>query len=222
MVLPVTAECNQNHRTPTAASITFAEVTLRQFVGTMRTLGGFPFGIRAHHIIAAGRSPRRTLFSVAQALGWLLLMAGPIFAANHPAVTGKNANCTLCHADMTQGASVHSQGELACGMCHSSEADGSTVQMSLTIPKEQICFVCHERNEMQHHVSSDPNKDCLGCHDAHRSARAMLLRRNVDMNYAQSSPAPADLKHPNATSKVKPHASTKRHPQHPQPTDHQM
>lgn len=172
-------------------------------------------------MIATDRSPRRTLRSLARALGCLLLMAGPLFAANHPAVTGRNANCALCHADMTQGVSVHSQGELACGLCHSSEARGSMVQMSLTIPKEQICFVCHERNAMQHHVSSDPDKDCLGCHDAHRSARAMLLRRNVDMNYAQSSLAPASSKHPNRTSKLKPHAS-KRHARRPQPTDHEM
>jgi predicted CXXCH cytochrome family protein len=189
----------------------------------MRSFGGtFPFGVRAHHIIAAGKSPRRSLSSFARALACLLLMAGPIFAANHPAVTGKNANCALCHADMTQGGSVHSKGELACGLCHSSEAGGSTVEMLLTIPKDQLCFACHERNAMQPHVSSDTNKDCLGCHDAHRSARAMLLLRNVDMNYAQSGPTPADLKHPNATSKPKSHVSTKRHRQHPAPTDHEM
>jgi predicted CXXCH cytochrome family protein len=86
--------------------------------------------------------------------------------------------------------------------------------MFLTVPKEQICFLCHERAAMQQHVSSSKQKDCLGCHDAHRSARAMLLRRNVGENYAHSSPVAAKSNHPN--TKLKSHALTKRRPQHPQ------
>ncbi len=143
----------------------------------------------------------------------LFVLGASLAASNHPPVTGRNANCALCHADMTQGSSVHSQGELACGLCHSSEADGSTVKMLLTVPKEQLCFACHERSAMQQHVSSGRNTDCLGCHDAHRSARAMLLRRNVETDYAQSRPVPRDPQHPSTTAKLKSHSSTKRHPQ---------
>ncbi len=196
-------------------------MTLSRVVGTILTFA-FPSCLRAHGVLTTARPLRRPFSSwFGQALGCLLLMAVPLFAANHPAITGKNANCALCHADMTQGKSVHSQGELGCGLCHSSAGDGKTVEMLLTVPKEQICFVCHERAIMQQHVSSSTNKDCLGCHDAHRSERAMLLRRNVDMNYA-STPVPTVSKHPNTATKLKSHGSGERHSQHPQPTDHKM
>lgn len=187
--------------------------------------GDFPCLVRAHAALTAAKSIHRKISSsFPQALVCLLLMAGPLRAANHPAVTGKNSNCASCHADMTQGASVHSRGELACGLCHSS-TEGASVEMFLTVPKEQICFVCHERPAMQQHVSSSTQKDCLGCHDAHRSARAMLLRRNVETSYADASPAPPKPKksnHLNRGSKLPPDASTQRHPQHPQATDHEM
>lgn len=188
----------------------------------MQTLG-FRYGARVHKILVTGRCLRRTLFSCfGQAVGCLLLMVGPVFAANHPAITGRNANCASCHADMTQGTSVHSQGELGCGICHSSAGDGKTVEMLLTVPKEQICFVCHERAVMQKHVSSSTNKDCLGCHDAHRSDRAMLLRRNIEDKYADSSAVAVAPKRPSTPMTLKSHAPSKRHPQHPQPTDHKL
>jgi predicted CXXCH cytochrome family protein len=94
--------------------------------------------------------------------------------------------------------------------------------MFLTVPKEQICFLCHERTSMQQHVSSSTYKDCLACHDAHKSARAMLLRRNIEDAYAQSTPAKAEASHRRATPKSKSHASTRRHPEHPQPIDREM
>jgi len=212
VVLPVTAECNQNHRTPSTLSTTFAEVTLSR-VGTMLT-----FGFRSRFRARAGRTASSNL---GQALGWLLLVVAPLFAANHPAITGKNANCALCHADMTQGKSVHSQGELACGLCHSAEPAGDTVAMLLTAPKEQLCFDCHERAAMQQHISSSTDKTCLGCHDAHRSVRAMLLRRNINDKYADSSTVAAAPKSP-STSKLNTHVLHKRRPQHPQPTDHKL
>lgn len=176
---------------------------------------GFLSGIRA-------RAGRTLSSKFGQALGCLLLVVAPLSAANHPAITGKNANCALCHADMTQGKSVHSQGELACGLCHSADPAGDTVEMLLAVPMEQLCFDCHERAAMQQHVSSSADKTCLGCHDAHRSARAMLLRRNINDKYADSSTVAAAPKRPNTPKPVKSHASSRRHPQHPQPTDHKL
>lgn len=219
MVLPVTPECNQDHRTSGALHATFRQMTLSVFVGPMKTCG-----CAFSRISPAQCLPLRLVFSrFAQALCCLFLLVGSLFAANHPTVTGQNANCALCHADMTQGASVHSQGELACGLCHSSRPDGNAVEMLLTVPKEQLCFTCHERAAMQQHVSSSTEKDCLVCHDAHRSARAMLLRRNIGMDYARSSPPAASSKHAGTAAKAKSHAPGKRHlRQHPQPTDHEM
>ncbi len=67
---------------------------------------------------------------------------------------------------------------LPCGARGKEES--STVEMVLTVPREQLCFACHERSAMEQHWAMG-QKACLDCHDAHRSARAMLLRRNVDV-----------------------------------------
>ena len=161
-------------------------------------------------------SPARILLCV-------FLLGTPLLASNHPEINGRNANCALCHSDMTRGESVHSQGELACTLCHSWRTDGESVEMSLTGPRQALCFACHERSAMGQHTSSTAKKECLECHDAHNSTRAMLLRRNVELSYAQPTPHPADSK--DATRKVKSKSirSDKRHgPQHPQATDHQM
>ena len=37
---------------------------------------------------------------------------------------------------------------------------------------------------MQQHWAT-PKRGCLDCHDAHHSTRAMLLKRNVDVAYAE-------------------------------------
>jgi predicted CXXCH cytochrome family protein len=152
----------------------------------------------------------------------LFLLVGSSFASNHPAITGHNANCALCHSDMTKGESVHSQGELACNLCHSARPDGDKAEMGLTEPEGQLCFACHERSAMQQHVSSAPKKECLDCHDAHRSGRAMLLRRDVKTDYVQSSPAETNQVG-NKPAAAKPHASDKhRRNPHAQPTDHKL
>jgi Cytochrome c7 and related cytochrome c len=111
----------------------------------------------------------------------VMLASSHAFAANHPPVTGKNTDCASCHADMLTGTSVHSQGEIACTICHAATPDGNTVTMSLTLPKQQLCFACHARNRVQQN-SLTPRRECLYCHDAHRSPRTMLLRRNVPMS----------------------------------------
>ena len=137
----------------------------------------------------------------------LLLTPKPCFAANHPPVTGKDAKCSSCHADMVTGKSVHSQGEIACLICHAATPDGNTVTMSLTIPKQQLCFACHERTAMQQHWP-DSKRDCLGCHDAHRSSRAMLLRRDVEINYSEAEAAPnGKSKRKSNASRPDPHSS---------------
>ena len=124
----------------------------------------------------------RILFRIRAIL--IALAAVPAIAANHPSVTGKNADCSSCHADMLTGTSVHAQGEISCLLCHTAAPDQKTsnVTIKLTLPKENICFACHERTAMQQHFP-ESRRECLACHDAHRSARTMLLRRDVDASY---------------------------------------
>jgi predicted CXXCH cytochrome family protein len=112
---------------------------------------------------------------------------------------------------MTKGVSVHSQGELSCAICHSARPEGDKVEMELTVPEAQLCFACHERAAMQQHVAPTAKKGCLDCHDAHRSDRAMLLRRDVNTDYGQSSATSFETKHANSGHPgEKPHAVRKR------------
>lgn len=153
------------------------------------------FDIAAYLVPEPGMSPRLRISRggrvfrspVLSRVFCFLLLLSPAFGSNHPGIEGKNANCASCHSDMTQGQSVHSQGELACNLCHTSRSDAGGVEFVLAVPKQQLCFTCHERSAMEQHATSSPKKDCLGCHDAHRSARAMLLRRDVEAAYAQQS-----------------------------------
>jgi predicted CXXCH cytochrome family protein len=121
------------------------------------------------------------------AISALLVLAPLAFAANHPPITGKNADCSSCHADMLTGKSVHSQGEIECMLCHNAVPDesGPKVTMTLILTKDKVCYACHERTAMQQHYA-ETKRDCLGCHDAHRSARAMLLRREVNVSYTEA------------------------------------
>ena len=125
----------------------------------------------------------------------LALSTPLVLAANHPPITGKNADCSSCHADMLTGKSVHSQGEIACLLCHTAEPDESATKVTIKVilPHDGVCFACHERTAMQQHWP-ESKRDCLGCHDAHRSTRAMLLRRDVEVSYSEPKIAPARKK----------------------------
>ncbi len=47
--------------------------------------------------------------------------------------------------------------------------------LSLAMPKEQICFSCHERSAaLQRHVPIVKGS-CVDCHDSHSSDQRMLL-----------------------------------------------
>jgi predicted CXXCH cytochrome family protein len=48
--------------------------------------------------------------------------------------------------------------------------------LNLAMPKEQICFACHEKSaELRQHVPVVKGA-CVDCHDAHSSDQRMLLR----------------------------------------------
>src|SRR6266542_4373819 len=141
--------------------------------------------LRRNNAAAAQRPNRirdrlRSIARVSTVSVFFLLLPCWSLGENHPSVRGRNAKCTLCHADLLIGKSVHSSGELSCTLCHAAREESSTVQMVLTVPREQLCFACHERSAMEQHWAMG-QKACLDCHDAHRSARAMLLRRSVDV-----------------------------------------
>jgi predicted CXXCH cytochrome family protein len=53
--------------------------------------------------------------------------------------------------------------------------------LSLIMPKEQICFACHEKSaELLQHTPVVQGR-CVECHDSHSSERRMLLRVTSDL-----------------------------------------
>lgn len=121
-------------------------------------------------------------------IGSLLLLLAAVLQASaveHPATLPKDADCASCHADKTSGKSVHSAGAISCTLCHLVKTEGDMTTMNLAVPKEQICFACHEAStELQKHLQAVKGQ-CVDCHDAHRSGHRLLLREQADTHRRQ-------------------------------------
>ena len=100
----------------------------------------------------------------------------PAVAADHPELP-QGSECLSCHAEKTKGESVHFDFTHACTVCHAvSIADGKTT-ITLVLPKEKICYTCHEKAAMD--KVSFMKGECVSCHDPHNSERLHLLRANL-------------------------------------------
>ena len=109
----------------------------------------------------------------------LLLGAVPASAVEHPGAIPKGAKCASCHADKTRGKSVHAAMETPCTTCHLEMTQGDLTNLQLAAPKEELCFACHQASPgLGKHVP-DSKRQCLDCHDPHRSNRRVLLRDRV-------------------------------------------
>jgi predicted CXXCH cytochrome family protein len=122
---------------------------------------------------------------VLPALTSIVLLGGlttAAFPADHPPAT---ANCHSCHADKTRGLSVHSAMEAPCTTCHLALTENAKTIFVLAMPKEQICFACHEKTTIvqQHIPQLDKSQSCVGCHDSHSSEHRMLLSAKADAEY---------------------------------------
>jgi len=107
-----------------------------------------------------------------------LLVAGVVRAGavEHPGVVPKDAECTSCHAAKIRGKSVHSVMATSCEVCHLTQTQGDMMLVMLSMPKQKICFACHqESTALRQHVP-EVKGQCIDCHDAHSSDRKMLLR----------------------------------------------
>ena len=110
----------------------------------------------------------------------LLIVAGRAAAVEHPGVLNKDDNCLSCHASKAVGKSVHSAMASPCTICHLAQTQGDMTTLSLIMPKEQICFACHERSaELRQHLPVVEGR-CVECHDSHSSERRMLLLDTSD------------------------------------------
>jgi predicted CXXCH cytochrome family protein len=117
----------------------------------------------------------------AVALFFLLMGAGGAAAVEHPGVLHDGDDCSSCHATKTIGKSVHSAIASPCTICHLAQTQGDMTTLSLIMPKEQICFACHEKSaELRQHTPVVQGR-CVECHDSHSSDRRMLLRVAGDL-----------------------------------------
>lgn len=109
----------------------------------------------------------------------LLLSTLPTLASpvEHPGSLHESDDCSPCHVDKTRGKSVHSAMTLSCTICHLASTQGDLTRLNLIMPKEQICFACHEKSAELRQHSPQVNASCVECHDAHSSDRPMLLRK---------------------------------------------
>ena len=104
----------------------------------------------------------------------------PASAVEHPGVLHKDDVCSSCHADKFLGKSVHSAMTISCTVCHLAQTQGDMTTVTLLMPKEQICFACHEKSaELQQHPQGAKGL-CADCHDSHSSERRMLLREQAE------------------------------------------
>jgi predicted CXXCH cytochrome family protein len=115
----------------------------------------------------------------------ILSLAAPALAADHRNLPA-GSECLSCHAERTKGQSVHFDFAHACTVCHVvSIADGKTSIM-LVLPKDKICYSCHEKAAMDEIPYM--KGECLSCHDPHNSQRTYLLRPNVPLPTEKPKP----------------------------------
>lgn len=106
----------------------------------------------------------------------LFVGAAPAVAVEHPGVVPKDAECTSCHAAKVRGKSVHSVMATSCDVCQVTQTQGDMTMVSLSMPRQKICFACHqESTALREHVPVVKGQ-CIDCHDAHSSDQKMLLR----------------------------------------------
>lgn len=105
-----------------------------------------------------------------------LLLSASALAVEHPGIVSRNEECTSCHAAKVNGKSVHSVMVASCNVCHVTQTQGDMTTVSLSMPKAQICFSCHEKSSSLQRHSPAVKAPCLECHDAHSSSQRMLLR----------------------------------------------
>jgi predicted CXXCH cytochrome family protein len=118
----------------------------------------------------------------------LLLASAPASAVEHPGIVHKDDLCSSCHADKISGKSVHSAMATPCTVCHVAQTQGDMTTMNLAMPKERICFACHEKSTESQRHSPAVKGLCVDCHDAHSSDRRLLLRQQADDSRSSEMP----------------------------------
>jgi len=84
--------------------------------------------------------------------------------------------------------------EIRCTVCHLAQTQGDMTTLQLFLPREEICFGCHEKTMLLQQHTAAAKRMCVDCHDAHSSNRRMLLRDPLDTSRSNSLMLPSGAK----------------------------
>jgi predicted CXXCH cytochrome family protein len=115
---------------------------------------------------------------------FVFLVAHPVLAAQHPVPLDKGIKedkCLECHSELTQGKVVHSAVQMGCFNCHFVRGSGESTRVVLKTPKSTaLCATCHADKKVEgpgKRVHPPVSRDCLQCHDPHKSENKALLKK---------------------------------------------
>lgn len=116
----------------------------------------------------------------------LVLGVGTAAARQHPVPLEKNVDgtkCLECHGDKAKGKVVHSAIATGCLSCHEVRVNRDITRVKLvTATPVKLCLQCHadkDAVQIKGRVHSPAVRDCLKCHDAHRSENKNQLLKPV-------------------------------------------
>ena len=131
------------------------------------------------------RSARLALMLRVLFLGLLsVVFVRPLIAAKHPVPLDPKvdaAKCLECHEDKTKGKTVHSAIKMGCLSCHEVRVSKDATRVKLiTATPAALCFTCHKDKDpssLTGKIHPPQVRDCLKCHDPHKSeSQALLLK----------------------------------------------
>ena len=102
-----------------------------------------------------------------------------LWAGEHPVPLEKGvdtAKCLECHEDKGKGKFVHSVIATGCTACHDVKTEKETTTINLILPKEELCFTCHEKSSEPVQHGPYGKGQCVKCHDPHTGDYEKQLR----------------------------------------------
>jgi predicted CXXCH cytochrome family protein len=113
-------------------------------------------------------------------------------AAKHPALDPNvdAAKCLECHADKAKGKVVHSAKTSGCLSCHEVRVNRNITRVKLiTATPMGLCFTCHKDKNpttLTGKIHPPDARDCLKCHDPHKSENTALLLKPTSGDQAHN------------------------------------
>ena len=74
-------------------------------------------------------------------------------------------------------------GSMGCATCHDVKTEGETTTVTLTSPKDQLCFTCHDKAKEEVKHGPYEKGACVTCHDPHSSDFPKQLRAELNANF---------------------------------------